>query len=300
MHKRDEATGSEILVPVANPDAAENLITLAAALSRGWDEVDVGIVALHVQQIRRPSLLTARRTSSTCGKRLAMQQAVAAGSDAGIPVQAAHCTARSAAAGILAVAQSRPDIRLILLGWHGPLALHRLRTSTDQEVAHSAPTNVAVLFGRELSSVQRILMPISGGQHARLGLRLASDMAKAGAGMKITVLRVLPPGANDRRADSEEGAARQLIGDELGSSSPHVRIRVVRAQSVVAGVLNAAGEGYDLIVIGASERGFVHNWLLGSIPNQVAEQAPCSVLMVKKREPSPVSWLRRTLKGMGT
>lgn len=35
--------------------------------------------------------------------------------------------------------------------------------------------------------------------------------------------------------------------------------------------------------------------LFGSLPDRIASQAPCSVLMVRRCEPE-VSWLRRTLR----
>lgn len=54
--------------------------------------------------------------------------------------------------------------------------------------------------------------------------------------------------------------------------------------------------GYDLVVIGASEEWFLRNWLFGSIPDAVAERAPCSVLLVGKHEPALLSWFRQTAK----
>jgi hypothetical protein len=51
-----------------------------------------------------------------------------------------------------------------------------------------------------------------------------------------------------------------------------------------------------LLIIGASEEWFLRNWLFGSIPDVVAEQASCSVLLVRKHEPAIVSRLRRVTK----
>lgn len=56
MDKPDEAVSSKILVPVANPNTAKNLITLAEALARSWDEPNASIVALHVRQIHKPTV----------------------------------------------------------------------------------------------------------------------------------------------------------------------------------------------------------------------------------------------------
>src|SRR5690606_8628047 len=116
------------------------------------------------------------------------QRAVARANDLGVSIQAVESTTHNAAAGILAFADSHPDLRLILLGWRGPTALRWLGSSTDQKVARSATTNVAVLYGRQLNSVQRILVALSGGQHARLGLRLARDVAIGGTGTQMTAL----------------------------------------------------------------------------------------------------------------
>ena len=89
---------------------------------------------------------------------------------------------------------------------------------------------------------------------------------------------------------------RHLIHRELGETGGRVSACVVPSASVVSGILNQAGNGYDLLIIGASEEWFLRNWLFGAIPDMVAERAPCSVLLVKKHEPSPVSWTRRKLK----
>jgi nucleotide-binding universal stress UspA family protein len=82
----------------------------------------------------------------------------------------------------------------------------------------------------------------------------------------------------------------------LGEADEWVQVKTIRANSVVGRIVTEAQEGeYDLVVIGASEEWFMRNWLFGSIPDMVAERAPCSVLMVRKHEPSAVSWLRRRL-----
>ena len=48
--------------------------------------------------------------------------------------------------------------------------------------------------------------------------------------------------------------------------------------------------------IGASEEWFLKNPLFGAVPDQMAEGAPYSVLMVREYEPAGASRLRRALK----
>ena len=73
--------------------------------------------------------------------------------------------------------------------------------------------------------------------------------------------------------------------------------RLVRGDLLVFGTLaEVKAKGCDLIVVGASEEWFLKHILFGSIPDQIAEKVACSVLMVRRYEPSSVSWLRRTFK----
>jgi nucleotide-binding universal stress UspA family protein len=91
-----------------------------------------------------------------------------------------------------------------------------------------------------------------------------------------------------------------LVEDVLGEIPGEIIFRLKRSESVVEGILQEAasqedGSGYDLIAIGASEEWFLKNLLFGSIPDRVANDAPCSVLMVRKHEPPAVSWFRRMM-----
>ena len=49
------------------------------------------------------------------------------------------------------------------------------------------------------------------------------------------------------------------------------------------GIIKIAAD-YDLIIIGASEEWAVSQWLFGSIPDRVANQASVSVLMARSKD----------------
>ncbi|MBE9170608.1 hypothetical protein IQ238_24860 [Pleurocapsales cyanobacterium LEGE 06147] len=67
--------------------------------------------------------------------------------------------------------------------------------------------------------------------------------------------------------------------------------------------MDEAKQGYDLAILGASERWFLHQWLFGALSgaaapakrDRVAEEAPCSVLLVRKHEPRSVLWIERII-----
>lgn len=94
---------------------------------------------------------------------------------------------------------------------------------------------------------------------------------------------------------------RQSVEDALGEIPAEVAFSLKHSDAVVAGILAESAQeidqtNYDLIAIGALEEWFVKDLLFGSIPDQVADRAPCSVLMVRKHEPAPVSRMRRIIK----
>lgn len=67
-------------------------------------------------------------------------------------------------------------------------------------------------------------------------------------------------------------------------------------ESIAGGILEEAENGeYDLLVIGASNEWGVKSLLAGAIPDAIADQAPCSVLMVRRRETAGVSTFRRVM-----
>jgi hypothetical protein len=50
-----------------------------------------------------------------------------------------------------------------------------------------------------------------------------------------------------------------------------------------------------LLVIGASNEWGIKSLLVGAVPDAVADQAPCSVLMVRRYEPTGISNIRRVV-----
>ncbi len=290
-----EGARREILVPIANPATAKTLTTLAAKLAGQQGRV----VALRVVPFPGTVPLSAAQEyleSQEDSHRDLLRRAAKHGAKAGVRVEMLLQAARGAASGILGVAEARPDTGLILLGWRGPMTLARVRTSIDKAVVQRASCDVAVLRDRGLDQAKRVLIPAGGGPHARLGIELAHRLVTSEAG-QLTVLRVLLQGREEPDLEQEEELLHKLAEEILGEANERVQVKTVRAVSVVGGIVTEAQEGeYDLVVIGASEEWFMRNWLFGSIPDVVAERARCSVLMVRKHEPSAVSWLRRKLK----
>ncbi len=299
-----EAARHEILVPVANPMTAEGLFKMAVILGQVREEAT--LAALSIVKVPRETPLELAQDmlhQQEGGRRALLEQVASYAHRQGVPVRTLLHPARGIASGILGVAESRGGVGMILMGWRGQLSTQRVQESVVKDVVHGAPCDVAVLRDRGISAgaVERVLVPVGGGPHARLALQLALDIVRAEDGCCLTVLRILPDG-DEIDEETEMDVLQQLTEDVLGNIPDNVFFRLQRGESIAKGILAEAHQGsvedgYDLIIIGASEEWFLRNLLFGSIPDQVAEGSPCSVLMVRKFEIAPVSWLRRTVKG---
>jgi nucleotide-binding universal stress UspA family protein len=293
-----EVARHEILVPLANPLSARGLLRLAVLLGHARESAT--LVALSVAKIPVTTPLELAQEvleREENGRKALLRRAADYAHGQGVPIRTLLRAARSISSGILGVAEARPGVGLILMGWRGQLSTHRVVGSVVKDVVSGARCDVAVLRDRGVAErpIRRVLVPVGGGPHARLALRLAWDIVRAEGG-SLTALRILPD-EGEVEMEVEMEVLRQTVEDVLGEAVQKVACTLKRASSVVRGILIEAAEGeYDLVIIGASEEWFLRTLLFGSIPDQVAEGAPCSVLMVRKYEPPAVSWLRRLVK----
>jgi len=295
-----EAARQEILVSVANPLTAESLIRMAVILGRAREESTLAALAVvKIPEATPLGLAQDILDRQENGRKALLKRVADYAHQQDVPVRTLLRAARGISSGILGVAEARGGVGLILMGWRGQLSTQRVAGSVVKDVVYRAKCNVAVLRDRGVEDIRHVLVPVGGGPHARLALRLAWDIVRVEEG-SMTALRILPE-AGEVDMEVEMDVLHQLVEGELGGIPEEVTFRLKRSDSVAEGILTEIAraedqDGYDLIVIGASEEWFLKNLLFGSIPDQIANGAPCSVLMVRKREPSAVSWLRRTLK----
>lgn len=291
--------GHEILVPLLPATQTEPLLSLAAALAQADDRRV--IVALKVTVVPQQTPLEyveaqLSRRDFTQGDS-PLTRIVQRGATLGVPVRPLHRAAHAVASAVLAIAETRPTIGLILLSWRGPLSAGRIYGSPSKTILQEARCDIAVLRERHLNKVHRILVPAGGGPHARLGLRLATEIARSDEA-ELTLLRVARPSEN-LDVEAEVRGLNHLAEEVLGSPDPRVQARIVIREDILDGILEEAQQGeYDLLVIGASEEWTIKSLLVGALPDTVADRAPCSVLMVRRYEAAGISTTRRIMSSL--
>lgn len=295
--KAMESEKDRIVVAASNPRTAQSLVHLASIVAQASE--DTYICLLTVEPVSsHPRLDAAKRAARYLRpqERTLLNQVASEAQARNVALYTKFRIAPSISQGILDEIESRSNVKLLLVGWPGSLNPQVLIDNTVKLVLQKAHTNVAALLDRGLKEVQRILVPVGGGPHSRLAIRLAYEIALAEEA-QVTALRVLTEVAETEEIEDKTLWLEEIIEDVLGNVPPVFTLRVVQAESVPEGVLvEIARQTYDLIVTGASEEWALHTRLFGSVDDRLADRAPCSVMLCRRHEPVAISWLRRRVK----
>lgn len=286
----DAAGARRVMVALANPKHEADLLRLARFVATG-QTAGGEVVGIHFQRVPQQTPLKVVREQLdervSVERTIAdlLQQAPVAPEVGGRPLGETRIETVTDVAhdifGSLISETVRREADLLLIGWQGGFNVSRIYNSPVQRVIAEVQADLAVLKNRGLEQVDSILLPWGGGMHARLGLEVAVRVAQA-TGATIDLLRVVKENVD---AEREQQALQKDVEPILGGYD-RVRYLVQEEETVTNGVQAALDAGtYDLIIIGASHESRLRNVLFGSIPDVVADQADCSVLMVRRYLP---------------
>ncbi len=181
---------------------------------------------------------------------------------------------------------------MLLMGWQGEFSVGRIYNSPVQRIIKDLKTDVAILKDRGLKNLDSILLPWGGGLHAWLGLELAVRIARV-QNADLKILRLVRPGTNIER---ERGSLMESI-QPLLKGFDRAQLVIREAEEVTPGILgDFEQDDHDLVIIGASHEWSIRNVLVGTIPDVIADRAPCSVLMVRRYVPE--NWSVKASEGL--
>jgi glucosyl-3-phosphoglycerate synthase len=288
-----------ILIPVANPATAEELIRIGAAL---LDPRSGELTALGIVEVPEEMPLSEGATKARQARRLL--QKVLDYAPEGTQVRPVVRIGRRAAEGIVEAAIEL-EADLVIFGWGGRAGGRAaggrggaragsgngdasapavsIFSPTIDAVVRESPCDIAVVKQRPMSEIRRILVPVRGGPHAELALDFADALARR-HGARVTVLHVVPPGLTPAvRTQAEHALAlflKQHVrghADGLLREAPNVRNAILRE-----------ADKFDLVIMGASaapEGSVVDNFLFGVLPETIAARARPPVIVVKTKDP---------------
>lgn len=298
--KSIEHAKDRILVPVANPQTGAQLVHLAAILAQASEDANICVFNVATPaNARFPSSIKPNHQRLTSRQTALPDHILREAQQRNVPLYTKSREAATISQGILDEIESRQNVKFVLAGWPGPLDPKATLENPVNILLGKAQTNVLVLLDHNLGQIQNILVPIGGGVHSRLALRLAFEIADQ-ENARMTALHIFRATAENEEIEDKMLYLREIVEEELGFIPPRLTMRVVSAESVMDGVLEETKRHvYDLLVMGASEEWGSKTRLFGSVDDWIIEHVDnCSVLLVRHYEPVVIHWLRRQFKLM--
>jgi glucosyl-3-phosphoglycerate synthase len=288
-----------VLLPLANPRTARDLVRIGSGLANGRP---TRITALSIVEVPEDESLSQGATLARTARRL-LQRVLDMGDEEAVEIRTMVRIGRHAAEGVIeAVSEERAD--LVIFGWGGPPTAtaaaraeaeaveQRLSgvaprqptvfSETIDQVVRESPCDIAVVKQRGLEQVSSILVPVRGGPHAELALRLARDLAKRFRA-EVVVLHVVPKGIGERALERERQALDAFVRDH---GARHVRGLVLEATSVRTAIIREASN-HDLVIMGAAAQPATSadgRFLFGAVPEAVVKGARSTVMVVKTKQ----------------
>jgi nucleotide-binding universal stress UspA family protein len=272
---------ARILIPVANPATAEDLVRIGAEI---MDPRTGELTVLGIVEVPEDVALSDGATRARQARRLL--QKVLDYAPQGTRIRPLVRIGRRAAEGIVEAA-TEIDADLLIFGWGGRqggrgAAAGPVFSPTIDAVVREPPCDIAVVKQRPFGEVRRILVPVRGGPHAELALEFADALARR-HDARITVLHVIPPGVTSSvRAQAEQALATFLKQHARGHADGLLR----EAPNVRNAILREA-EKADVVIMGASAAPggtAADAFLFGALPEAIATRATATVIVVKTRE----------------
>jgi len=256
--------GYRILLPLSKEDALVDLATLASNLlpaTGGRVEV-MGVVAVPEGHSLSEAAVPSQEV------REALTALVRDHPD--LPLRMKPCVrvARVPLYEIVRELQDEPA-QLLLVPLH-KTEMTALGAPLEQLLRH-APCDVILVRG-VARRYDRVLVPIRGGPHLPLTLRLASALYRI-TGESITLLTV----------SDEAGPAAAL--DHLPQLD--FQSRVVTEQGDASAVIRRMSADYHAVVLGSTLRRRMQRTAVGKVPQDILRDTPLPVFLVRSFQPAP-------------
>jgi len=253
-----------ILLPACDVAEAQALLPLACALAQGADGrvLLFGIVHIPEGKSLSEGVLPAQALRQELERLAAADPLVDM-----LPTKVTHWPWDEIAQQVV-----QADYDLLLLRWQED---QKVLGADLHDVLVHPPCDVAMVRPGESASIQRILLPMRGGPHAELALRISLALAKAHHA-EITALHVAPPSPQ-----SGQDAPFNNLMPLLQQLPPVTRI-VTLQHRIQAAILSEARH-HDLIVMGATARPKTEPVAVGDLTARVLRSTPLTAIAVKTR-----------------
>ncbi|TKX42323.1 cationic amino acid transporter [Halorubrum sp. SD690R] len=275
--------GPAVVVALSNPRTEGALVALAGALAEhgGGRLLAVHVVTVPDQTSLETAAVNRERLDRSSADLLAAAVDDAAAFDA--PVETKTVLSHRGIEEVFDAARTN-DADAVVMGYGGArFAGGRAEGSLD-ELARDLPCDFLVLDGQRLDAGE-VLVSTAGGPSSDLSAEVALALRDV-SGAEVSLLHVVDEG--------EAASGREFLTDWAdGHGLGDVDLRVETVD--VGATIERIGEGYDLVVVGATERGLLSRVVRGSLASAAIQRLDTSVLLAER--PSSRSLRERLIGG---
>ena len=263
-------TGPTVLVALSNPRTEGALVTLAGALAR---HEGGRVLAVHVVTVPDQTSLEKAAENRAKLDRSSEELLDAAVDDAAafdVPVRTKTVLSHRGVEEVFDAAR-RNGADAVVMGYGGArFAGGRVEGSLD-ELARDLPCDFLVFDGDRLDPSD-VLVPTAGGPSSDLSAEVAAALRDV-TDAELTLLHVVEPG--------DEAAGREFLADwATGHGLGDAELRVETGD--VEEAIERVGEGHDLVIVGATERGLLSRIVRGSLAYEAIERLDAPVLLAER------------------
>jgi CIC family chloride channel protein len=275
--QRGPATGQgRLLVPIANPDVAEFLITMASAIAQNFN---YELECVHVIQVPRSIAPTEARVDLKSVEPL--RQVVDRFAETSelpthFQVRVAHEVGRT----LLEVIKER-HIDLVLMGWYKPtLTPGRVIGGIADTLVRQAPCQVIVVRPGQNLTFNRWLIPTAGGPNAQIAQQLLPGLLTLGQTPEVRLCSVCHP--TEGKCLTPQHLSALAAGLEASLHRP-VHTHTVTHEAVSEAIVSLSRKYWsDVILMGASRENLMSQVLRGNIPLEIAQQTDITVILLRQ------------------
>ncbi len=295
---RSPATGrGRLLVPLSNPQTADLLLRIAAAIAI---ESNYELECLHAIVIP-PSSHPAETPVDLATSRQLCDRAASLGKIWGISVHTQVRVTHNIADTILETISDR-HINLLCMGWQGKTSHSgKIFGSTVDTLIRTAPCHLMLIkLGSKLTAdlpsaallaqnsslsallrltdLHRWLVPISGGSNAQYALQLMPALTSLSREPEIHLCQIFPTTdllPDTRALHTAADFVRRSVDATVSISTPSADVVATAAIDL------ASAKQCDVIMLGASRDGLLRQTIYGNIPESIARGSSCTVIVVR-------------------
>jgi len=262
--------GPTIMVALANPRSEHALMTLASALAT---HENGQVLATHIVTVPdQTSLETAadRREEIETGSETLLADAEADAETFGVPIETRTILSHRGLEEVFDAARTH-EVDAVVMGYGGGHFAGGRAESTLDELTHDLPCDFLVLDGDECDP-ENVLVPTAGGPSSDLSAEVARALRDS-LGASVSLLHVADP---DEEAESREFLTEWAAGHDLADAELLVETGDVEE------TVERVAEGFDLSILGATERGLLSRIVRGSLVFDAIERIDGPVLLAER------------------